>query len=101
MMQQQQEQSEDPSGAPAADGMGPDCRKAMQQLWQYIDGALAAGDTEAVRAHIADCALCRPHDEWERRLLRQLSSVRRDHDDLAGLRINVLQALRRAGMPGH
>jgi anti-sigma factor (TIGR02949 family) len=76
-----------------------DCESAMRRLWEYLDGALGDADAEAIRAHVADCAGCRAHTEFERGLLGSITAARDEHDDPARLRAAVLEKLRAAGLP--
>lgn len=34
------------------------CRDAVHQLWGYLDGALGAGNREALESHLAWCLRC-------------------------------------------
>lgn len=73
-----------------------DCESAMRRLWEYLDGALPDADAAAIRAHVAECAGCRAHTEFERGLLDRITAAREEHDDADGLRAAVLETLRRA-----
>ena len=37
-----------------------DCAQVERRLWEYLDGALAAKEADAVRAHLAGCTGCGP-----------------------------------------
>ena len=76
-----------------------DCQSAMRRLWEYLDGTLAPTDAEAIRAHVAECAACRAHTEFERNLLHSITAAREEHDDPERLRSAVLDKLRAAGLP--
>lgn len=41
------------------------CRDAIERLWDYLDGELSPADTEAVAAHLAECARCYPQYRFE------------------------------------
>lgn len=51
------------------DDGGRECREAverrMEQLYQYLDGALTPEDLEAVRAHVSECPDCHHQQELE------------------------------------
>jgi mycothiol system anti-sigma-R factor len=49
-----------------------DCQDVLQQLWEYLDGELPAGDAEEIREHLADCAHCNPQYEFQLRFLEAL-----------------------------
>ena len=41
------------------------CSQVEQELWQYIDRELSAGDLAAISAHLRDCGRCRAlYHEW-------------------------------------
>jgi anti-sigma factor (TIGR02949 family) len=42
------------------------CRDAVDRLWAYIDGELEPVESERVRAHLALCARCFPHYDFQR-----------------------------------
>ena len=53
------------------------CRQAVEQLWAYIDGELAAEDEQHVHDHLAACRACYPHYDFQkafREFLRRCSS---------------------------
>jgi len=52
-----------------------DCEAAMRRLWEYLDAELPAPDMAAVRAHVAECASCRGHVEFERELLEAVARI--------------------------
>ena len=37
---------------------GNNCADALDRLWEYLDAELGALDSEAVRAHLAECQGC-------------------------------------------
>ncbi|HKG91316.1 MAG TPA: zf-HC2 domain-containing protein [Gemmatimonadaceae bacterium] len=77
-----------------------DCAAAMRLLWDYLDGELTAEREAQVRDHLAVCARCYPHYEFEKLFLDALAETR----SVAGvgapaeLRPKVLAALRSAGL---
>ena len=78
-----------------------DCHAAMRQLWDYLDGELSPERMEAVRAHLAVCARCYPHYDFERTFLEAVAATRNGRAAPGALRERVLSALREAGFaPG-
>jgi anti-sigma factor (TIGR02949 family) len=75
-----------------------DCAEVVRALWEYLDGRANAENVDAIDAHLALCEGCRAHFEFERRLVRSISELRKQHSDPARLRAAVLAALRAAGM---
>ena len=74
-----------------------DCHAAMRQLWDYLDGELSPERMEAVRAHLAVCARCYPHYDFERAFLDAVAATRRAHGAPGALRERVMSALKTAG----
>jgi anti-sigma factor (TIGR02949 family) len=74
-----------------------DCQAAMRQLWDYLDGELSAERMEAMRAHLAVCARCYPHYDFERAFLDAVAVTRRAHAAPGVLRERVMSALKTAG----
>jgi mycothiol system anti-sigma-R factor len=76
-----------------------ECREALEQLWEYLDGELAAKEAEAVEGHLAGCPDCDPRCRFDRAFLvvivRSLSAT---PSAPAGLR-HAVRALLAAG-PG-
>ena len=88
----------DPHVPPAPGGAPPlDCHAAVRRLWDYLDGRLALPDAQAVDAHLAACANCPPHFDFERAFLAAVAAARSDAPDVASLRECVLAALRGGG----
>jgi len=54
-------------------------------------------DAAAVDAHLASCALCPPHFEFERAFLNAVAGARADAEGVGGLRNRVVAALARDG----
>ena len=69
------------------------CADAMRRLWEYLDEALPEADEEVVRQHLAECAGCRAHERFERRLLAEIAAIRYEHGDLPALRDRIAAAL--------
>jgi anti-sigma factor (TIGR02949 family) len=77
-----------------------DCVGAMKQLFDYLDGELTPDREAAVRAHIAICALCYPHYEFEKIVLEAITATRASVGAPGVLRARVLGGLREAGFKG-
>ncbi|MBK6489221.1 MAG: zf-HC2 domain-containing protein [Gemmatimonadetes bacterium] len=75
-----------------------DCRSAMQQLWDYVDGELTAERMQAVERHLDACANCHPHAEFAERFLAALHQTREDRSCPQDVRAKVMASLRDAGM---
>jgi mycothiol system anti-sigma-R factor len=74
-----------------------DCKAVVQQLWDYLDEELTTSRMEAVRQHIAVCARCYPHFEFERKFLEAIARCRESAPASDPLRVRVLAALRAEG----
>ena len=78
-----------------------DCVAAMRQLWDYLDGELTPSRESAIRAHLARCASCYPHFDFEKAFLQALAATRSDRCAPISLRTRVVDALCAAGfVPG-
>jgi anti-sigma factor (TIGR02949 family) len=75
-----------------------DCRTAVQQLWDYLDGELTEDRMASVRAHIETCRDCLPHHDFGRTFLEALRRTRTEHSAPADVRDRVLKRLRDAGL---
>ncbi|MGH7655690.1 MAG: anti-sigma factor family protein [Gemmatimonadaceae bacterium] len=87
----------DPASRPTVT-FPPDCDETVRGLWDYLDRALDAPTMAAIDAHLARCAYCRAHADFERALISRLHDLRREHADPVRLRERVLTALHGAGM---
>jgi len=74
----------------------PDCETVVRALWDYLDRELGDVDLAAIDAHLAVCAKCRAHAEFERRLVDEIRALRAQHDAPDTLRTRLLAVLRRA-----
>jgi anti-sigma factor (TIGR02949 family) len=74
-----------------------DCRQAMRQLWDYLDGELTPARMDAVREHLHVCAMCYPHYEFEKQMLEALSAAQQDEPAPGDVRARVMSKLREAG----
>jgi anti-sigma factor (TIGR02949 family) len=77
-----------------------DCLAAVRRLWDYLDGELSAWDERAVDEHLAACAGCPPHFEFERTLLAAVAEARAEHPDPEALRARLRAVLAREGYTG-
>jgi anti-sigma factor (TIGR02949 family) len=74
-----------------------DCRTAVRQLWDYLDGELSDERVREVQQHLETCSECFRHAEFGRRLLDALQEVKRLHVMPPATRTQVMQALATAG----
>ena len=79
---------------------GLDCAEVVRALWEYLDGRAGEVLVAGIDAHLSWCDGCRAHFEFERRLVENISELRRRHSDPARLRAAVVSVLREAGMGG-
>ena len=70
-----------------------DCRAALEQLYEYLDGELSAAAETSVRAHVADCAHCFGPFDFETAYLRFLEARTRARGAPEHLRRRILDAL--------
>lgn len=74
------------------------CTDAMRQLWDYLDHELTEDRMEAVRRHLESCSDCLPHHDFERAFLVAVAATKRTGASPPGLRVKVMDALRRQGL---
>ena len=78
--------------------LGPiDCRSAMMQLYDYLDGELSPERMALIRAHLDDCRPCYAHAQFERDLLAIISGGWKDVAASKSLRERIQANLRNAG----
>lgn len=82
--------------SPAPKG-GVDCTSVIQQLWEYLDGELGPERMRAVHTHLALCARCYPHYDFEKAFLEAVASCQCTTCAPNDVRCHVIDALRRAG----
>lgn len=75
-----------------------DCRSAMQQLWDYVDGELTSERMQSVRRHLDECAHCHPNAEFAERFLAALHSTRDERPCPQEVRAKVMATLRKEGL---
>jgi anti-sigma factor (TIGR02949 family) len=74
------------------------CREIVRQLWPFLDGVLPDEWQERVAAHLAECAACKSHYDFERAFLDAIRSSQPNDDEFAVLRDKVLIGLGAEGM---
>jgi len=74
----------------------PDCERVARELWAFLDREVAPATVAEIEAHLERCAGCRGHFEFEERLRRELTLLRRVHPSPEELRVRVLAVLRNA-----
>jgi anti-sigma factor (TIGR02949 family) len=75
-----------------------DCRSAMQQLWDYVDGELTPDRLAAVERHLTACSHCHPHVEFAERFLKAVHETRLAGGCPEETRKKVMEQLRAAGL---
>lgn len=75
-----------------------DCGKALQQLFDFLDGELTPERMALVRQHIDGCGHCLEHAEFERRFLEALHATRDRCCCPDTVKSKVLASLRQAGL---
>ena len=74
------------------------CREIVRQLWPYLDGALPDEWQARVAEHLAACADCTSHFDFERAFLDAVRASGAFGDEFEPLRRRVLAALDAEGM---
>jgi anti-sigma factor (TIGR02949 family) len=75
---------------------GLDCVHVIRRLWDYLDGRAPEEEREQIVAHLAWCAGCASHYEFEREFLNAVGRLRRgaeDYDEAKSQVVARLQAL--------
>lgn len=93
----------DPLGSPGhAHGHGADaemdCARALQRLWDYLDGRLPGVTGAQIASHIEECPPCARHFHVERAFLDAVRTLRRHEPGFDALRDRVRAALRNEGL---
>jgi anti-sigma factor (TIGR02949 family) len=83
--------------APSSQRGAVDCTTVLQQLWEYLDAELGPEKMEAVRTHLALCAKCYPHYDFEKAFLDAIANCQCTTCAPHDVRCHVMEALRRAG----
>lgn len=76
----------------------PDCEVVVRAIWAYLDGTLDDEARAEFEEHLEWCEYCQSHTDFERRLVEEISSARREHSDPQSLEQRVRAALSEAGM---
>jgi anti-sigma factor (TIGR02949 family) len=76
------------------------CRRAMQQLWDFLDAELTDEQMAAVRHHVDTCSDCLPHKAWAERFLEALHAVRDERLMPPQVKARVMEKLREVGYGG-
>ena len=66
----------DGSVQPEAVDFPPDCEVVVRALWDLIDSEVGPGERARLDEHLAQCTYCRAHEQFERRLVNELASLR-------------------------
>jgi len=74
-----------------------DCRSAVQQLWDYLDGEMTPDRAMEIEAHLALCSHCHPLFQFERRLKEAVSGARPRQKEFGDLAVRLRAVLRQAG----
>ena len=74
-----------------------DCRSAMMQLYDYLDGELSPERMALIRAHLDECRPCYAHAQVERDLLAIIAGGWKDVAASQALRQRIADNLRQAG----
>jgi mycothiol system anti-sigma-R factor len=74
-----------------------DCRAAMMQLNDFLDGELSAERMKLIREHLDDCRPCYTHAQFERDLLSIIAGGWKDVNASQALRQRIQASLRDAG----
>ena len=78
--------------------MGIDCKTAMRQLYDFLDGELSEPVAEQIREHLARCQPCFAHTSFERDLLAVIGKGWSNIGASAELRSRIMRELRNEGL---
>ena len=78
-----------------------DCSKALQHMFDFLDGELTAERMAMVREHLDCCPPCLDHADFERRFLAALQATREHRTCPDALRARVMASLKEAGLQIH
>ena len=70
-----------------------DCREAMRQLYDYLDGELSEERMQLIRQHLHICAPCYAHAEFEQDLLAVLATGWQNVAASSQLRARIKESL--------
>ena len=74
-----------------------DCRAAMLQLYDFLDGELSEERIKQIREHLAQCGPCYAHASFEKDLLAVIANGWKDIAASAPLRERIRAGLKQAG----
>jgi anti-sigma factor (TIGR02949 family) len=70
-----------------------DCREAMRQLYDFLDGELSDERMQLIRHHLQNCAPCYAHAEFEQDLLAVLAAGWQNVAASSQLRTRIKESL--------
>ena len=73
--------------------MRPDCERVVRALWDIVDGEVAPEHATKLRHHLDECSYCRAHEDFERRLAREIAALRCEPADPITLATKVRDRL--------
>jgi anti-sigma factor (TIGR02949 family) len=76
--------------------IAPDCERVERALWDLVDGEVAPEDVSQLRQHLDACSYCRTHEDFERRLAREIAQLRCEPADPVVLADQVRRRLTEA-----
>ncbi len=85
---------------PTEDAAMPDCGRAMEKLFDMLDGELTPEKERELIAHITGCPACFKHADFEKRFLEVVAKARLTGTAPSALRNRVMTALRAEGWTG-
>ncbi|MGH7604320.1 MAG: zf-HC2 domain-containing protein [Gemmatimonadaceae bacterium] len=74
-----------------------DCKHVIRQLWDFLDGRSPEGEREQIVAHLAWCAGCANHYEFEQAFLDAVGRLRRDDQEYDALKAEIVSRLKTRG----
>lgn len=74
-----------------------DCREAIRQVWDWLDGELTPERIREIELHLSRCSPCQGKADIERRFLEALAATRDRFPAPCTLRARVEHALRAIG----
>ncbi len=74
------------------------CRDAIDQLYDFLDGELTEERMQEMREHLDRCSGCHPHYDFERAFLAAVAASRERGGCPAAVRQRVMESLRAAGL---
>lgn len=77
-----------------------DCSRAMEQLFEMLDGELTGDRERRLREHINSCPHCFSHADFEQRFLAAVHAAKERGGCPGALRARVIEALKAEGLQG-